>query len=235
MMKTVLLGYYNNIYAIETVVRCHNRGVNVDAIVFQGETPRKLNEHVLQERTPTITKPRITDIEHFGIPCYFVKNLNHEASLSILSRLEPDIILQGMGPIYKPGLLKIPKIGILNSHPGLLPRYQGCSAVEWSIYFDDEVGSTCHFIDEGVDTGPIITSSSFEVCRRDTYQDVRTKSFYHEVDTLVKGLQMVIDGFRWKDATPQINGTYHKVAPPEVMKTVCNKLEGGTYKHCINR
>ncbi len=233
-MKIVVLGYYNNIYAVETVLRCHKKGIAVNAIVFQGETLRELNEQVRQERTPHITKPRIMDIENLGVPCYFVKNLNNEASLSILENLKPDVILQGMGPIYKENLLKIPKIGILNSHPGILPQYQGCSAVEWTLFNDDEVGSTCHFMNEGIDTGPIINSSTFEVYRGDTYQDVRTNSFYHEIDTLIEGLEMVKSGFRVEDAIPQVNGKYHEIIPPEKMEIVYNKLEKGIYKHYVN-
>ncbi|MEA3223799.1 MAG: formyltransferase family protein [Thermodesulfobacteriota bacterium] len=234
-MKVIIIGYYNNIYAVETARRCHQKGIKIDAFVFQGDKLRELNERVREERTPDITEPRITDIEDLGIPCYFVKNLNNEASLSVLKRLEPDVILQGMGPIYKEGLLKIPKIGILNSHPGILPQYQGCCAVEWSLLNDDEVGSTCHFIDEGIDTGPIITSSIFKVYRGDTYQNIRTRSFYNEIDTLIEGLEMVIDGFRVQDATSQVNGKYYKVIPPEMMEIIYDKFKKGTYKHCVNR
>lgn len=233
--KVVIAGYFNNIYACETARRCHERGIAVTAFLFQGTELRELNERVRQERTPGIVSPRLIDIVDCRIPSFFVKSLNDPAAISLLHDLSPDIVLQGMGPILKADFLAVPRIGILNSHPGLLPRYQGCSAVEWSIYHDDPVGSTCHFLTEDVDAGPIICSSTFDIYRGDTYQDVRTRSFYHEIDTLISGLESVIQGVRLANATPQVDGVYHPSAPHEILHAVREKLRLGTYRHLKDR
>ena len=47
-------------------------------------------------------------------------------------------------------------LGLLNFHPGDLPKYRGSSAPEWQIIEGKEIIATCHLIDEGIDTGDII-------------------------------------------------------------------------------
>ena len=45
---------------------------------------------------------------------------------------------------------------IINLHPGLLPNHRSLDSVPWSILADDPVGSTTHFVDAGIDTGPVL-------------------------------------------------------------------------------
>ncbi|MDC0156183.1 formyltransferase family protein [Verrucomicrobia bacterium] len=233
-MRTVILGYFNNIYAVETALRCRKKGIEIDAFIFQGDTPRELNERVRMERTPKITAPRICDVQELQVPCYFVKDANSETATNLLKKLNVDVILQGMGPIYRKNLIDTAKVGVLNSHPGLLPDYAGCNAVEWSLYNDDPVGSTCHFIDEGIDSGPIITSSSFDVEHGDTYETIRMKSFYHEIDTLVLGLQKVLNGLTFDDAETQGEGHYYKVMDKHKLDSLHEKIKAGGYKHTVS-
>ena len=65
------------------------------------------------------------------------------------------MILAGSG-IVKESLLKIPREGTLNCHPGLLPRYRGCTCLEWALYEDEPVGATCHFVTPEIDAGDIV-------------------------------------------------------------------------------
>ncbi len=62
----------------------------------------------------------------------------------------------GCGMIFKRDLLDHPRYGLVNGHPGLLPAYRGLDPVCWSIKHGDPLGATVHFMDEGIDTGPIL-------------------------------------------------------------------------------
>jgi folate-dependent phosphoribosylglycinamide formyltransferase PurN len=68
----------------------------------------------------------------------------------------PDVGLHGVGVIYRQPLLDCFKLGILNAHIGLLPRYRGRSVMEWALLNGDETGVTTFLIDGGIDTGPIV-------------------------------------------------------------------------------
>lgn len=53
---------------------------------------------------------------------------------------------------------------IFNAHPSLLPRHRGCSSVPWAIIEGDSVtGVTFHYIDSGIDTGPILLQAALQI------------------------------------------------------------------------
>jgi methionyl-tRNA formyltransferase len=56
-------------------------------------------------------------------------------------------------------LLEVPRRGVLNAHLGSLPEIRGMNSPEWSLLVDIPVGVTIHYIDEGIDTGPVLQSS----------------------------------------------------------------------------
>ena len=90
---------------------------------------------------------------------------NTPETLGILEKLQPDVIVIGQTGILREKLLKIPRIGALNGHPGILPDYRGIDSFQWAILNDEpeKVGCTVHWIDTGVDTGPVLRSNRFPV------------------------------------------------------------------------
>ncbi len=106
----------------------------------------------------------------------FVENFNSGITESILKEIAPDIIILGGTRIIKNNIIKIPKIGILNSHPGLLPKYRGVDVIPWAILNDDEIGVSVHFINEGVDTGAICRKKIIEIEDSDTIKSLRNKA-----------------------------------------------------------
>lgn len=72
--------------------------------------------------------------------------------------MEPDLIaLAGFMRILSPGFVAGIGRAIVNVHPALLPRHAGLDAIRRSFESEDErLGITVHFVDDGVDTGPVI-------------------------------------------------------------------------------
>ena len=96
----------------------------------------------------------------FNIPYMVVPDHNHPKSLQILQKIKPDVILFTGGGLLRAPVLEIPRLGILNCHTGILPQYRGMDVVEWTAV-EEKVNSigfgvTLHFMDNGVDTGPIL-------------------------------------------------------------------------------
>jgi len=75
-----------------------------------------------------------------------------------LRELEPDLFLVWhYSMVLPPALLSRPRFGSVNVHPGLLPDYRGAHVLQWAIVNDEpETGVTIHYLDEGIDTGPVI-------------------------------------------------------------------------------
>ncbi len=80
-------------------------------------------------------------------------SLGHPSSVDRLRSLAFDVGLHQSGIIYRPQTIDAFRLGILNSHIGILPQYRGRSVMEWSLLQDDPTGITVFFIDEGIDTG----------------------------------------------------------------------------------
>jgi methionyl-tRNA formyltransferase len=76
----------------------------------------------------------------------------------IADRDRPDLICIGTFPsILSPAILRLPLKGAINVHWSLLPRHRGPDPLFWTYVNDDRVaGVTLHWVDEGVDTGPIV-------------------------------------------------------------------------------
>ncbi len=73
-------------------------------------------------------------------------------------------IVASYGKIIPKSILKIPKYGVLNIHPSLLPKYRGPSPIQAAILNgDDETGVTIMKLDEEMDHGPVVASSKFKV------------------------------------------------------------------------
>ena len=75
-----------------------------------------------------------------------------------LRALQPDlIVVVAYGQILPPAILDLPRLGCLNVHTSLLPKYRGAAPIQWAIANGDtETGITIMKIDEGLDTGDIV-------------------------------------------------------------------------------
>lgn len=91
------------------------------------------------------------------------KGTNSPETVRILTSLSSDILVLGQTGIVKQDVLKIPKIGTLNAHPGILPEYRGIDCAKWAIYQDEfcKIGSSVHWVDKNIDTGNIIQRRAY--------------------------------------------------------------------------
>ena len=80
----------------------------------------------------------------------------------LLRSYEPDVALcSGFGWRIPPDALAVPRLGCVNGHPSLLPRWRGPNPFGWTLRAGDpEVGFTFHRMDEDFDTGPILSQGS---------------------------------------------------------------------------
>lgn len=114
------------------------------------------------ELTPTPVK---VYAQAQGLDCIEPKNLKDDPALSILMNSEWDLfILASYGKIVPKEILDLPKYGMLNIHPSLLPKLRGASPVRTAILTDqkDAVGVTIMLMDEELDHGPIVAQARIQ-------------------------------------------------------------------------
>ena len=90
---------------------------------------------------------------------------------SVIARNKVDAVLLMSFPYILPAsLLKVPRLGFINFHYGLLPQYRGVNPVlAQMLNYERYGGITVHVVDEGVDTGPVIMQQKIEIKDDDTF------------------------------------------------------------------
>ena len=93
-----------------------------------------------------------------GLSVYQPARMRDGEALAILRELEPDLIaVAAYGKILPADILGLPRLGCVNVHSSLLPRYRGAAPINWAILNgEDETGVTIQYMAEGVDTGDIL-------------------------------------------------------------------------------
>jgi methionyl-tRNA formyltransferase len=93
-----------------------------------------------------------------GVPVYQPEKIKSESSLDYFKRLAPDVVvIIAYGQIIPAALIAIPRLGWINLHGSLLPKYRGAAPINWAIINGEKVtGLTTMQIDAGLDTGPTL-------------------------------------------------------------------------------
>ena len=110
------------------------------------------------------------------IPIYQFTKLNLEGE-EILKSLNPDLfITASYGQIIKQNILDIPKLGTINVHTSLLPKYRGPAPIQWAIYNGEKkTGVTIMKTELGLDTGDIYLQKEIDILPEDTSTSVFEK------------------------------------------------------------
>jgi methionyl-tRNA formyltransferase len=82
-----------------------------------------------------------------------------------LEATAPDaIVVVAYGRILPPWMLALPRLGCINLHASLLPRYRGAAPIQWAVAMGDAyTGNTTMLLEEGLDTGPILLQQTIDI------------------------------------------------------------------------
>ena len=122
-------------------------------------------------------------------PSEFANKTQYEKSLHLLlSEHEVDgIVLAGYMRLIGPTLLEQWEGRIINLHPSLLPSFPGQHSIRDALHYRVKLtGCTIHFVDEGVDTGPIIAQESVPIFSTDTTETLAKRIHLAEHSLLPK-------------------------------------------------
>jgi phosphoribosylglycinamide formyltransferase-1 len=101
------------------------------------------------------------------------------------------VVLAGYMRIISPYFIKMYKNRIINIHPALLPSFPGLHAQRQAVEYGVKVsGCTVHFVDEGVDSGPVILQKAVEVKDDDTEESLAERILKEEHQIYPKAIQL---------------------------------------------
>jgi phosphoribosylglycinamide formyltransferase-1 len=164
------------------------RGSNFQAIYHycQNETT---NYQVAVVISNKINAPGLKKAAEVALPTYYVSAKQYadhsayeHAMIEILKATQCELIcLAGYTKLIGPTLLNEFKNRIMNIHPALLPAFKGLHAQEQALQYGVKVsGCTVHFVDEGMDTGPIILQRTVKVDAQDTAESLSQRILAQE-------------------------------------------------------
>jgi methionyl-tRNA formyltransferase len=107
----------------------------------------------------------------------FVMPSGRERLAPLLRALDSDLALcLGFPWKLTQEMLSVPRLGVVNTHPSLLPRYRGPNPVAWAIRNGDtEIGMTFHWMDPGLDTGAILAQEAIPLDDEHSWDELQPK------------------------------------------------------------
>jgi methionyl-tRNA formyltransferase len=131
-----------------------------------------------------------------GLPVWQPGPLRRAENLEELRRLAPDVIVvAAFGQILRREVLDLPRFGCLNVHASLLPRHRGASPIAGAILAgDEETGVTIMLMDEGLDTGDILSQRAMTIAADDTTATLGAKLSTTGAELLLETLPRWIAG-----------------------------------------
>ena len=124
------------------------------------------------------------------------KSLRMNDIIEQIIQLSPDlIIVAAYGLIIPKEILNIPKYGVINIHPSLLPKYRGPSPVAWALLNGDPItGVSIMLLDEGMDTGPVLAAEKLSISTDHNTQSLTEKLFQIGSNLLIATIPLWVSG-----------------------------------------
>jgi methionyl-tRNA formyltransferase len=112
-----------------------------------------------------------------GVPVYQPEKIRSESSLDYFKRLAPDVVvIIAYGQIIPAALIAIPRLGWINLHGSLLPKYRGAAPINWPIVNGEtRTGLTTMRIDAGMDTGDILLQREMQIGPKETAPELAAR------------------------------------------------------------
>jgi methionyl-tRNA formyltransferase len=131
-----------------------------------------------------------------GLEVYQPAKLKELATVEFLSRYRPDaIVVVAYGHILPKWLIDLPRLGCINLHASLLPKYRGAAPIQWSLIRGEAVtGVTTMRIDEGLDTGDILLKREAPIQDDDTSETLSVRLSQIGADLMVETLRQLERG-----------------------------------------
>ncbi len=178
-------------FAIPTLKALYDNGHNVMAVFTQTDKPKGRG----MKLTPSPVKEFA--LAHNTL-VYQPESLKRETETytPIIKDMNPDaIVVVAYGKLLPPEVLEIPKLGCINVHGSLLPKYRGAAPIQWTVLNGDEFGGvTTMLMAEGMDTGDMLMKESVKVGENETSAELYDRLSFVGAELLIKTLNAVEKG-----------------------------------------
>lgn len=137
-------------------------------------------------------------------------DVNSVVSLESIKSFQPDLLVSIAGnQIFKTSLIEIAKEGCINLHTAMLPKYRGLMPTFWALKnMEESIGVSVFFVDEGVDSGPIICQEKIEV-GENTHKEIIEITKKIGMDLVIEAIKKIKLGDYHLISNSDHNSTYY--------------------------
>lgn len=209
-MKIVFMGTPDFALGVLKAI-CESGEHEVLAVVTQPDRPKGRSDKMIPSPVKEYAVSR-------NIPVMTPVKIKTAEATAELAQYDADIyVVAAFGQILSKEILDLPKYGCINVHASLLPLYRGAAPIQWVIADGhDKTGVTIMQMNEGLDTGDILTQTEVAIDDTDTGETLFDKLMIAGADLLVDTLRKIAEGN--VNPAPQDNdkATYAKILKKEM-------------------
>ncbi len=196
-------------FAVPSLLALAEHGHEIAGVVTQPDRPKG------RGRKPAAPPVKL-EAERLGLSVVQPPRVRDPDVQSALRELAPDAqVVVAYGQILPPSVIVIPRLGTLNVHASLLPRYRGAAPIQWAIAKGETVtGVTTMLIDAGLDTGPTLLARETPIAADETAPELSARLAVLGAEVLIETLV----GLQSGGLTPQPQDDAHATLAPPLRK-----------------
>ena len=187
-MKILFMGTPD--FAKESLEAVYNAGHEILGVVTNPDRPKGRGMKLVASPVKEYAISRNLEI-------YQPEKVRHNVEfIEKMKSLQPDVIcVVAYGKILPKEILDIPRLGCINVHGSLLPKYRGAAPIQWAVINGDKkTGITTMYMDVGMDTGDMILKEEVEIGSDETTGELWNRLSKIGGQLLVKTLEKIEDG-----------------------------------------
>ena len=177
-------------FAKKSLEAVYNEGHNILAVVTNPDRPKGRGMKMIASSVKEFAIEK-------GIKIYQPEKVRkNQEFINEIEALKPDVIcVVAYGKILPKEILEIPRLGCINVHGSLLPKYRGAAPIQWAVLNGDKTtGITTMYMDEGMDTGDMILKAEVEIGEDETTGELWERLSNIGGELLVKTLEQIEKG-----------------------------------------
>ena len=188
MLKIVFMGTPD--FAEKSLEKLYEAGHKIEAVVTNMDKPKGRGMKMIASPVKQFALEK-------GLKIYQPQKVrNNPEFIEEIKSINPDVIcVVAYGKILPKELLEIPKMGCINVHGSLLPKYRGAAPIQWAVPNGDKTtGITTMYMNEGMDTGDMILKEKVEIGENETTGELWDRLADIGAKLLIKTLDLIEKG-----------------------------------------
>lgn len=197
-------------FAVPALEKLIEAGHRITAVVTQPDRQRGRGKEVLYSPVKECALK-------YDIPVFQPGKIKAPEAVEQLKSYQADIfVAAAFGQILSKEILEMPKYGCVNIHASLLPKYRGAAPIQWAVINGEEkTGVTIMQMDEGLDTGDIISQREVLIAQDETGESLFEKLSVVGAELLAETLEGIRRGDAVKRKQDDSQSTYARMLKKE--------------------